>query len=168
MYKFAYCQPHPKCPDLKGWYLILEPGDIGTLMELHEGITRVYYYKYGLDSHPAHPELSRLYHPITLSGAWLTSIQKFQLTRTTLAITSSGGMIPLDGVKVLVREESKKFVWPDRWAWEEITISRWPRGQHYYLTSDRDRIFVPGKYNTYEEAHQVAQMYTTKIRDKGC
>ncbi len=168
MYKFVYCQTHPKCPNVRGWYLILEPGDLDTLMELHRGVMGFYYHKFGLDPHYQKPELGALYHPIRLAAVWLTSVEKFLFNRITLAVNSAGGMIPLDSVKVLVEEESERFIWPNRWTLETITISRWPRGRHYHLSSNRNRIFVPAKHNTYEDARQVAQMYTTKIRDKGC
>lgn len=168
MYKFVYCQPHAKCPDLKGWYLILEPDDVDTLMELHKGVAGLYFRKFGLDPHYNKPELATFYNPIRLAATWFTTVEKFLFTGTTLAVNSSGGWLPLDSVKVLKGEVSKKFIWPDRWLWETITISRWPEGRHYYLSSNRDRIFIPNKYSTYEDALQVAQMYTKNIEDKGC
>lgn len=168
MYKFVRCQPHAKCPDLQGWYLVLEPDDVDTLMKLHKGVTGLYYHKFGLDPHYQKPELGILYHPMRLSAGRFTSVEKFLFSGITLAVNSSGGMIPLDSVKVLVAEESERLIWPDRWLFETITISRWPRGRHYYLSSNRNRIFVPTKHGTYEGAHQVAKMYTTNIQDKGC
>ena len=57
MYRFVYGQPHAQVKNLKGWYLILEPGDVDTLMKLHRGVTRAYFYKFGLNPHAFKSEL---------------------------------------------------------------------------------------------------------------
>lgn len=51
MYHFARCQPHSKRPDLQGWYLILEPGDIDTLEKLHRGVAYSLFAQFGKDPH---------------------------------------------------------------------------------------------------------------------
>jgi hypothetical protein len=47
IYRFHRCQPHLKLPNLTGWYLELRPGDFATLMDLHLGVTAMYYSKFG-------------------------------------------------------------------------------------------------------------------------
>jgi hypothetical protein len=168
MYRFVRCQPHHKCPDLQVWYLILEPDDVDTLMTLHKGITALYYHKFGLDPYITKSELATFYNPIQLAAQWFQTIESLLFVGITLAINSSGGMIPLDSMKVLAEVVSERLVWPGYDKDEIITISRWPRGRHYHLSSDKNRVFIPAKYNTYESARQMAQKYTDNIQVKGC
>ena len=52
------------------------------------------------------------------------------------------------------------MVWPeDTQKYEDISIGRFPDGGHYYLSSNMGRIFVPEKYNTYDEALTMARNY---------
>jgi len=168
MYKFVRCQPHTKCPSLQGWYLVLEPADIETLMKLHKSIAGFYYHKFGLDPHIVQSVEAFWYNPVRLAGMWLGSIEKYLAAGITLAVNSVGGMIPLDSVRVIAETETPKLIWPGGYRDEVITISRWSKGKHYYLSSNKDRIFVPGKHNTYANAVREAQMYTDNIQDKGC
>lgn len=166
MYRFARCQTHSKCPDIQGWYLILEPDDVDTLTELHKGIANFYYHKFGMDPHLMESEMAMAYNPIRLTAIWLRSIEKFLSAGTTLAINQSGGMMPLDSVKVLATVESEKMVWSTLYENEVITISRWPEGHHYYLSSNKNRVFVPSKYVEYKDAVQAAKRYTDNIEEK--
>jgi len=169
MYHFARCQPDAGCPDLQGWYLILEPDDLDALMALHKGVASLYYCKYGMDPH-LKPDSDEgfLKNPIRLAALWLGTVEKFLSAGTTLAVNSSGGMIPLDSVKVLATVEQEKMVWPDLYDDEKITISRWPEGKHYYLSSNKNRVFVPPSYNSYTDAYAAARKYTENIHAKGC
>ena len=166
MYRFARCQPHPKIPDLQGWYLILEPDDLDALMKLHKGIANLYYAKFGMDPHYNKPDLASLYNPVRLAAMWLQSMEKFLAAGTTLAVNFCGGMVPLDSVKVLAEIESELMNWPDHYDDEVITISRWPEAKHYYLSSNKDRVFVPSKYTKSKDAHRHAEKYTDNIRVK--
>lgn len=168
MYRFARCQPHAKYPNLQGWYLILEPADVETLMKLSRGVAGFYYHKFGFDSHTPQSEIAFWYNPIRLTGTWLKFIEKYLAAGIILAVNSAGGMLPLDSVKVIAETESSWLIWPDEYKSEMITISRWPKGKHYYLSSNKDRIFIPAKYSTYASAVQTARMYTNNIQDKGC
>ena len=49
MYHFSRCRPHPDCPDLQGWYLILKPDDVETLAKVHRGVAHSLYAKFGTD-----------------------------------------------------------------------------------------------------------------------
>ena len=169
MYKFIRCQPHAKCPDLHGWYLILRPDDLDTLIRIHRGVCGLLYHKFGLD--PRTPEsefLGMVCNPINLAAGWLVAVEKHLAAGIALAINSSGGWFPLSRMKILVEEESTRLIWPDKYKNEVVTISRWPEGRHYYLSSNKNRVFTSGKHNTYKDALQVARMYTANIQDKGC
>jgi hypothetical protein len=168
MYRFALCQTHPKCPDVQGWYLILEPDDLDTLMKLHKGVISLYYHTFGMDPHIDKSDLAWYYNPIRLGASWLGSMEKFLAAGTTLAVNYRGGMVSFDGLKVLNVIESKLLHWPDIQNDEVITISRWPHGHHYYLASDVGQVFVPDKYVRYEDARRAAEKYTDNINDKGC
>jgi len=170
MYHFARCQPHPKCPDLQGWYLILEPNDLDALMKLHRGVANLYFSKFGMDPHIKPDSVEGvLKNPVRLAAMWLRTVEKFLTAGTTLAVNFCGGMVPLDSVKVLAEIESERMNWPNDYDQEEIvTISRWPEGKHFYLSSNKDRVFVPPSYSQYKDAHRVAEKYTNNIRDKGC
>lgn len=165
MYSFVRCQTHLACPNLQGWYLVLKRYDFAALMELHLGVTNLYYHKFGTNPHATEFEIAT-YNPIVLATKWLSSIEHYLLNDTTLVVNSAGGMVPLDSVKVLATIESEKMVWPTIYKDEIITISRWPEGRHYYLSSNKNRIFVPPKYVQYEAARHTAKKYTDNIWEK--
>ena len=166
MYSFVRGQTRPAGPaDLQGWYLVLKPDDVDTFMELHLGVAGFYYSKFGMDPHITEFEIG--YNPIVLVTKWLSSIEHYRLNDTTLAINSSGGMVPLDSVKVLAETRSKKMIWPTLYEDEIITISRWPECRHYYLSSNKSRIFVPPKYIDYKAAVLAAEKYTDNVKTKG-
>ncbi len=163
MYRFIRCQPHPRCPDLQGWYLVLKPDDWESLMDLHKGMAGLYYAKFGPDT----PLVKSAYMgPLGLAALWLQSVEKLLGAGTTIAVNSCGGILLLKGLTILAELESKKMVWPDTYPGEIITISKWPEGRHYYLSSNQDRVFVPSKYVQYKDAKEAASRYTDQIRDK--
>jgi len=168
VYKFIRCQTHSKCPSVQGWYLVLEPGDIDTLMKFHKGVCWLYYGKFGLDPHYSESESAWLYSPARLAALWLDTVEKHLVNGVTLAINSFSGMLPLSKVEVLEECESQRLVFPKTCEPEQITISRWPRSRHYYLTSNLNRIFTPYRYNTYQAAERAAKWYTDHIISKGC
>lgn len=166
-YRFVRCQTHPKCPDVIGWYLVLEPNDIDTLMKLHKGVANLYFFKFGMDPHiKPDSEEGVLKNPVRLAAGWLQSVEKFLLDGTTLAVNSNGGMVPLDSIKVLSEHANETLEWPDYYDDEIITISRWSGGKHYYLSSNKGRVFVPSKYTDCKEARRVAERYTDNIQTK--
>lgn len=166
MYQFARCQSHPNYPDMQGWYLVLKPGDVGTLMELHRAIARKYFCKFAMDPHLTMEKCPGFYGPVALAGKWLETVEKYLLQWDTIVVNSGGGLLTLADVKVLSTVESETMSWPDIYEDEVVTISRWSEGLHFYLSSNKDRIFSPGKYNTYEDALKAAKKYTENIRTK--
>lgn len=169
MYRFARCQPHTKCPDLLGWYLILEPSDLDALMKLHKGIAHLYFAKFGMDPHIKPDSVEGvLKNPIRLAALWLQTMEKHLLRGETVFVNFSGGMMTYNKSKIRTIVEREKMIWPsDEFDEEEIiTISRWPRARHYYLSSNKGRVFVPSKYWSHKDAKQVAEQYTSNIRTK--
>ena len=169
MYRFARCQPHAKCPNTLGWYLILEPSDLDALMKLHKSVAYLYFAKFGMDPHIKPNSVEGiLKNPIRLAATWLQTMEKFLMRGETVLVNSSGGMMTYDESKIRTIVERDRMIWPsDEFDEEEvITISRWPRAHHYYLSSNRDRVFVPSKYWNYEDAKLVAEQYTSNIQTK--
>lgn len=100
-YRFVRCQTHPKCPDVIGWYLVLEPSDVDTLMKLHKGVANLYFFKFGMDPHlKPDSEEGVLKNPVRLAAMWLQAVEK-QLWEGALCVNSNGGCVPLNSVKVL-------------------------------------------------------------------
>ena len=168
MYQFARCQSHPKYPELQGWYLVLKPDDCDTLEKLHKGVAGFYYGKFGKDPHIVKSDFAGICNPIRLAGKWLATVMKHLVTGETLVVNSKGGWLTYDSVQVLATQTSDDMRWPTLYKAETITISRWPRGRHYYLSSNRDRIFYPLKYLQYADALAEAKVYTNTVKSKGC
>jgi hypothetical protein len=171
-YTFCLCQLHPKCPDLTGWMLAIRPTDpVGLLMEVHRGVISLYYNKFGLDPHIQADEFRRgLYNPIKLAAGWLQTADKFLIEGETILVNVNGGMMCAKEVTILETIERDKIDWTVRYEDERITISRWPEGEHYYLCSSKNRIFVPDKYHDYADALKAAHRYVpvARIISKGC
>jgi hypothetical protein len=129
-------------------------------MKVHKGVTILYFFKFGMNPHiQADEDRKDLYNPIKLAALWLQTIERYLLNGETILVNSNGGIMPLAGTKILETVESDNIHWDDRFDDERITISRWPQAKHYYLASNKNRVFVPSKYNTYEEAEREALRY---------
>lgn len=166
-YRFHRCQPHAKCPDLTGWYLELRPNDTDTLMKVHRGVVGIYYNKFGLDPHIQKDELlNAIYNPIVLGAKWIEGALRFLLDGETLLVNFNGGIMPMVGTIILETVESDDLDWDVRYDDETITISRWPEGKHWYLCSNKLRIFIPDKYTTYTDAYKAAQRFVPVARIK--
>lgn len=168
MYRYVWCQTHSECPDLKGWYVVVEPDDFSLVAKLHKGITHVYYHKFGLDPHLQKSEIAGIYNPVRLGANWFNVVFNFLMNNHTLIVNSVGGWLPLDSVTVFRTVESSKLVWPDTYDDEVITISRWPEGVHWYLASNKDRIFTPPRFVQYKDALAHAKLFTERIETKDC
>ncbi len=171
-YTFCNCQLHPKCPDVTGWMLVIQPTDpVELLMKVHRGVISLYYNKFGLDPHiQAKEDLRAIYNPIKLAAGWLQTAEKFLIEGETILVNANGGMMSAKEVTVLETVESDDIDWDIRYDDEKITISRWPEGHHYWLCSSKHRIFVPDKYVDYQDAYKVAKRYVpaAQIISKGC
>ena len=169
MYRFVRYTPHDKCLDLQGWYLVLKPTDLDTLMKLHEGVAHFYFVKYGSGGSNAREGAALGINPIHMAAGWLEAVGKAGMRGETLAVNKVGGWCPLKEGQVCSEKQSERLVWPDYYEDEVITISKYglPEARHYYLTSNKDRIFTPCKYSTYEAAERAAHTYTDNVQTKG-
>ena len=161
MHTFHLIQPHPKCPNLTGWYLELQPHDFGTFMDVHIGVCAALYHKFGQDSHydPQGP-----YNVRRLIEGWLKAITE-SLKRGPVLINIVGGWLPFEDAIILGTKCSEELDWPDVFDDEIITISKWPGRRYYYLCSSRARIF-PTKYSRYTTARSVAMKFVPSDRIK--
>ncbi len=168
-YRFHRCQPHAKCPNLTGWYLEWHPDDVETVMKVHKGVVSLYFFKFGQDPH-VQKERCSFYDPATLGAWWLQSVEHYLLRGETLLVNSNGGIMPMDGTIILETAESDDLHWDDRFNDEQITISRWPVGRHWYLSSTKGRVFCPAKYDSLAEVRREAERYVPadRIRMKEC
>ena len=166
-YQFYRCQPHDDLPNITGWYLELRPGDVETLEKIHRGVTAQYFFKYDRNPHIQADECYRaFYNPVTLAAKWLQCVERFLSAGEALLVNANGGFIPQDGVRILDYIESDSLRWPDPRDDEIITISRWPAGQHWYLSSNKHRVFCPSKYDSLDEALCEAHRYVPAVRVK--
>ncbi len=164
MYRFMLCET---APELSGWYLVVESDDHSLLEQVHKGVASMYYHKYGLDPHYVKAgRTHQLYNPLRLAAQWLATVVSQLATGHTVIVNSRGGWLPLDNMKVLDEITSSDMVWPDNADDEVITISKWPEGRHYYLTSRKGRIISPSKHTTYPAALEAAKKYSPNIKNK--
>jgi hypothetical protein len=166
-YHFHRCQTHSKLPDLQGWYLELRPDDPETVMKVHRGVAAIYYAKFGQDPHIQADETRKtLYNPVKLAASWLLSVERYLMAGEIVLVNVNGGLMPLHGTVILETVASDDIDWDVRFDDEIVTISRWPEGKHYYLCSNKSRIFVPDKHSTYEAARKAASRYAPAERIK--
>ena len=168
MYRFVRYTPHDKCSDLQGWYLVLKPNDLETLMQLHEGVAHFYFVKFGSGGSNA-AAVALGINPIHMAAKWLEAVGRAQMLGETIVVNKVGGWSKFREDQVCSEKQSECLAWPDYYEDEVITISKYelPEALHYYLTSNKDRIFTPCKYSRYEAAEQVAHTYTDNVQTKG-
>jgi hypothetical protein len=119
------------------------------------------YKRYGTDPHlQQNPEylIASTFNVPNLTKSWHDTLMRL-LDRGKVLFNCCGGMMALDGaVTILKTIKRKEFVWPEDDKPETITISRWPDGIHYYLTSSLNREF-PNKYKSLSYATKIARRY---------
>ena len=168
-YRFHRVQCHPEIADLTGWYLEVGPGDYDTVTQLHRGVAHLYFARFGMDPHikPDSVECD-VYNPIKLAAGWFIGIHKYLLAGEGVLVNCNGGLMPLHGSKILETVQRDDLDWPEDLDGEIITIMRWPQGRHFYLSSNRNRVFVPEKFNTFAAARSVAlrHVHADKIKSR--
>jgi hypothetical protein len=104
-----------------------------------------------------------------MAAGWLEAVGKAGMRGETLIVNAVGGWSPLNEDQVCSEKQSERLAWPDYYEDEVITISKYelPEAHHYYLTSNKERIFIPCKYRTYEAAERAAHTYTDNVQTKG-
>jgi len=161
-YRFLRCQVHPAFADVQGWFLEVS-GDPELLAALRQGVLAKYRQMFGEDAHgsPGASNAERL------ADNWLRSLEE-ELEQGEVAMNPAGGFVAARDLIVLAEIESDDLIWPEHFADEIIVISKWPKGRHYYLSSNRERVFVPEKFHTYQAARGAALRYVPadRIRSK--
>ena len=158
-YRFARCQVHPDFSDVQGWFLEVHGDDPQLLMALHKSITAKYCSMLGQDSHGYGKDATRL------AAAWLQALEQ-ELHQGDVLVNPAGGLVAKRDLIVLAEIKRRDLTWPEQFADEIITISKWPKRKHYYLCSNKSRVFVPEKFNTYRAARLTALRYVSAARIK--
>jgi len=151
---------------LEGWFLKLPLEDQELITRIHGMVTRNLYTIQKNDPHlqppknqdPTSPNI--FYNPVRLGAAWLCAVEKqFLRGERFIFVNSAGGWMPYveRDIKATIRQN--KLSWPTTYDDEIITVSRWPNAAHWYLSSNKNRLFDPGKYGTIEMARQAASAY---------
>ena len=157
-YTFHKVQCHSKCPDLTAWYLELRPNDLELRDTLHASVSIRNFQKYGMD-----PHLSATHNHLALSVGWLTSIERCLCRDETVLVNSAGGYIQKAHAIILETVESDTIDWDIHHVNEQITLSRWPDGSHWYLSSNCKRLFINNGYARFETALDIAKLYTDNV-----
>jgi len=160
-YRFARCQVHPAFDDVQGWFLEVQGDDPQLVAALHKSITAKYHSMFGEDSHgkPGPADATRL------AAAWLQSLE-LALQEGKVLVNPAGGFVAKRDLIVLAEIKCRDLTWPEVFADEIVTISRWPKGTHYYPCSNRGRVFIPEKFTTYRAARLAALRYVPADRIK--
>ena len=97
-----------------------------------------------------------------LGPKWLESLRSTIDRHGHALVGENCGITYIHGkLKVINEVNKRKFYFPKKnYECELITISRYPNAPHYYLTSNKDRLFAD-KYNTVQMAIDEAKKYTT-------
>ena len=156
-YRFARCQVHPAFDDVQGWFLEVRGDDPQLLAALHKSVTAKYCSMLGQDSHGSGADATRL------AAAWLQSLES-ALQEGEVLVNPAGGFVAKRDLIVLAEIKRRDLTWPENFADEIITIAKWPKGKHYYLCSNRGRVFVPEKFATYRAARLSALRYVPADR----
>ena len=161
-YRFARCQVHPDFDDVQGWFLEVRGDDPQLVAALHKSVAAKYCSTLGTDSH-GHGGMRS--NAAVLAALWLQSLEQ-ELQQGDVLVNPAGGFVAKRDLIVLAEIKRRDLTWPEDIPDEVITISRWPKGKHYYLCSNRGRVFVPEKFNTYRAAERAALRYVSADRIK--
>jgi hypothetical protein len=172
VYTFVNVQLHPKCPNLREWRLKLSLRDRRMVENMHRGMARSMLARslrdphivVELDKSNAAGEYNPLVQePVLLAARWLQAVWMQELMGIEFILVNKvGGWCPYNPRDVNGTVENEDGRWPDPIEGEVITVKRWPNAQHWYLSSNKDRVFMEGKFNTIEEAKRYARMFVEK------
>jgi len=159
--RFVRCQVHPAFDDVQGWFLEVRDDAPELLAALEKAIAAKYRTMFGEDAHgkpgPANATL--------LAATWLRSLRE-ELQEGEVLINAAGGFVAKRDLIVLAEIERDDLTWPEDFADEIIVISKWPKGKHYYLCSNKERVFIPEKFHSYQAARKAARKYVSADRIK--
>lgn len=155
------------CPNVEGWFLLVDPKDPNTELDLHRSVAVKLFMNYSKDPHISKDrDIQSLYNPVKLTAGWLNTLHKMQYKGDEVVMNPNGGLSPLRGWKVLSAVQSDRLAWPTYYADEVIRINQWPdpKAVHFYLKSNKDRLFVPSKFDTLAEASAFAGQFVPASR----
>lgn len=190
-YTFHLCRLK-KCPNVMGWWQEVQPQEHHKVNMLHTGVAASLFMKSGVDPHndirysdktdaiDERDFLNVIRHPIILGGKYLATLTDQTLfRRKTLLVNSAGGWCYKDDTwEILETRELPTMAYPtdidpkhnfvpteesDLYK-ETIRITQWPDGTHFYLRSNKNRLFFPEKFDTYEQAFEEAKKYVAENR----
>jgi len=156
-YHFARCQVHPEF-DVQGWFLEVQGDNPRLVAALHKSMVAKYCSMLGEDSHGSG-------NATRFAALWLQSLES-ALQEGNVLVNPAGGIVAKCDLIVLAEIKRPDLTWPENFADEIITIAKWPKGKHYYLCSNRGRVFVPEKFSTYRAARLSALRYVPADRIK--
>jgi len=152
------------------WVVLVEKNDIDLITVLRNALAAKLFLKFKKDPHLYENEvpqnlMSVLYSPTRLIDGWSDTMDRLLNNDNAVYINVNGGIVPKDrSVKVVLREEKDEFAFPVTYEDEIIRVSCWKNGKHWYLSSNKDRIFVPEKFDTIAEATMESKKYVGEDR----
>ncbi len=167
-FTFVRCRADPRFED-EDWYVRVDRADFKLQERMHQAVTIKMLMKYGPDPRLWNPdgspknELAQILSPVNLGSKWLCTLLKLFQNNQHVLVNSNGGMIPAPEI-IKAEIVKERFEFPDARPGEVITIAAWADGKHFYLKSSHDRLFIPEKYNTREEAWAAAKIYADESR----
>jgi hypothetical protein len=159
-FRFVRGQVHPAFADIQGWFLEVRRDDAELITALHKSIAAKYGSMLGQESHGWGDKRN---NAAMLASLWLQSLEE-ELTFGEVLVNAAGGLVAKRDLIVLAEIESDEPIWPDHLPDEIITISKWPKGKHFYLCSNHNRVFMPEKFSTYRAARAAALKYVPSNR----
>lgn len=170
-YTFVKCRPHPKCKKLVGWYLLLKSEDVETFERLHTRVTSDAYVRYAKDPHLFDQKtrmpkngLALILNPFNVGAGWCETANRLLMEDGCILVNRVGGLMPMVPKEQIIKQiQSGDLCWPESSIkGEVINISQWTGGTHFYLSSNKKRIFVPEKFDTFDEAWEHAKNFVSE------
>ena len=162
---FAKVQTHPECPNLVGWYMKVTPDNWQAIDKLHASFCSKLFHKHNKDPHNWKKDDANPFSDVVRYGTlFLETLTRHQQNGETLYVNSRGGWMNDKGIKILAEIETEK--WPEEIEGEIITISKWPAGKHYYLASNKERIFLENKFDDVLLAREHAKLFVSEANIK--
>lgn len=179
VFRFCLVNLDTRMPLLKEWRLKLTPDDADAADALHKCLAESWFLQSLKDPHNV-AEIKRYGSeaainlrkaPVERASRWLNITLGARLQRVTILVNSVGGYCFLDNtVRILDTVESTELAdWPapdDLDNTEIITISQYPGRQHWYLSSSRERVFIPAQHQTLAAAQAQAAKFVPEANIK--
>lgn len=169
-YTFVRVSPDHRIPQLQGWYLKVHKYDFELHDKLIKAMTNARAWKYfqnkdnfESDGH-TRTLVAEITHPMKMCPRWVNTLHTLFKENTYALVNHNFGLCnyPEHEADVHAEFESTEYAFPVLYDDELMTVSRWPEGEHWYVTSNKERIMVPEKHDTLEAAVKAAAVYVTE------